>query len=185
MIKTSFVFGALVAVAAATGCASDPNKEVKTAQADEATEMRKARVEGAEERKDAKIDSVEDRNKREDKRAEGLPAGTDKRVEAQSDMRAERDKYLARSVARLEKSEARIDAARRKVDIAGAKASPSVRDRIRTADTQKSLVKGELDQLRTVSDDRWKASTENLDKHLDDLETLAKEAESKADSSVK
>ncbi len=185
MMKTAFVFGTLVALSAATGCASDPNKEVKTAQAEEATEMRKARVDGAEDRKDAKVDNAEARKDREEKRAEVLPTGTQDRVDAQANMRAERDKYVARATARYQKSDARIDAARRKVDIAGAKASPSVRDRIRTADTQKSLVKGEMDQLTSVSDDHWKASTEKLDKHLDDLETLAKEAESKADSAVK
>ena len=67
------------------------------------------------------------------------------------------------------------------VDKAGPKAPTSARDSLKTVATQRGLVTNELGRLPTVTDDQFRNATDNLDKQLDTLEGLVKNAGTEVD----
>lgn len=173
-------FTTTLAFAALTGCASDPNKNLKTAQAEEAEGVRRAKEDVAEDRRDNRVDQASAAQQQDEKHASNYAGATSDRMDAQAEMRAAREKHRAKTQERLDKATARLQEARKNLQIAGNKAPTDMQTRVQTAETQKSLVEKSLHELSGIRNEDWKGATENLAKQLDELDKLVDEAHDRA-----
>ena len=76
----------------------------------------------------------------------------------------------------IEKANAKLTEAQKKVANAGSRANLDVKGRIDTAIQQRTMVTQQLDQLPTVKDDQWESTTKSVDKRLEELESLVDNA---------
>lgn len=180
--RTSLAAGAFF-MFALTGCASDPNKNVKEARTDEIeaqraakeneAEAQRARSEGRAERDhDARTDGAERRYG---------DSATGARVEAESKMTEERKKYRAQVTERVQKLDARTAELKAKLGQAGPKASTEARDRVDAIRSQRELVGRESTNLGSVADDNWDSAKKSMNTRLDELEDVIKRAADKVE----
>jgi hypothetical protein len=160
------------------GCASDPNKRIKDASAQEAAEMRAEQ--------EAQIDQTK---KQQDKRIEAmkpdtanLPPASEERAKAQSDMGEARQKFENDARARLQKVQARLEEARRKLQLAGGDAPTSINDQLNQTLKLANNLSDRITHLSQVSNDRWPSDRKRIEDQLSDLEKSGDDVTSKADS---
>jgi hypothetical protein len=157
-------------------CASDPNKQANDAHAADLQQQRVQQEERAADRREQRVAAAE--VLRENTAADA-GGGTEERadaVEADAKVVEARSSFRAKAAERLEKADARTLELKQLVDRAGAKATTSSRDRLRTVDTQRSMVTKELEQLPRVPNESWPQAKSSLDSQLDTLEGLVKKA---------
>lgn len=168
---------AVASLLVAVGCASDPNKEVRSAE----SELNKSQVEavethGAVTNANREKQAEADREKRENRAeatAETSKETLDARAkvaEAKLKMAKEREAFDIDAKERMRKLSARADEAKVKAaKLSGKKASD-----FKNAWAKYEALKGEavnrIKTLPTASDDMWKNDSENLDKTLNGIE---------------
>jgi len=161
-------------------CASDPNKQANDAHDAELASQRKATQERADDRSDTRVRAAE--VQRDDTAASASgPSATRDRTAADANLTEARAVYRAKATERLEKIDARIAELKALVAKAGAKATTASHDALRTVDSQRPMVTGQLDKLPHVANDDWKSAKESLDAQLDTLEGLTKKAGDQVD----
>ncbi len=161
-------------------CASDPNKAANDAHDEQLKSERNQAQSNADHRSDVKVNAAEVRQENTTDNATGTPAMKNT-TEANAKMTEARTVARAKATERLEKVDARIVELKALVDKAGPKAPTSARDSLKTVATQRGLVTNELGRLPTVTDDQFRNATDNLDKQLDTLEGLVKNAGTEVD----
>lgn len=161
-------------------CASDPNKAANDAHDEQLKTERNQAQNAADKRSDVKVNAAEMQQERTADNAAGTPA-MKKTTAADSKMTEARTVARAKATERLEKVDARIVELKSLVAKAGPKAPTSASDSLRTVATQRGMVTNELDRLPTISDDQFRNATDNLDKQLDTLEGLVKNAGTEVD----
>jgi hypothetical protein len=161
----------------AVGCASDPHKDVRSAQSElNQSQIDATETHGATTTTNREKQAEADREKRE-KRAEAT-AETSKETldarakvaEAKINMAKEREAFDIDAKERIRKLSARADEAKVKAaKLTGKKASA-----FKSAWSKYETLKGEtvsrLKTLPTVADDTWKNESDNVDKTLNGLE---------------
>ncbi len=161
-------------------CASDPNKAVNDAHDDQLKSERNQAQSNADHRSDVKVNAAEVRQENTTDNAVGTPAMKNT-TEAEAKMTEARTVARAKATERLQKLDARVVELKGLIDRAGPKAPTSTRDSLKTVATQRGLVSNEIDHLTTVSNDQFRNATDNLDKQLDTLEGLVKNAGTEVD----
>ena len=181
---TSFAMSVLVVAPLALGgvsaCASDKNKQLDEAAAQEAEATRSARETQIEQTQKEQMKSIE-ANK---KSLENAPQGSEQLAKAQADIVEERQKFQVESEARLQKAEARLQEARTKLRIRPGNADVNVDNKMSEAARMASVIQDEINHLPQVSNDNWSAEKTRLDKALSNLESTTDDVKSKADSAV-
>lgn len=159
------------------GCASDQNKQLKEATAQEAAATRTQR--------EAQIDEAK---KQEDTRLEAIkpdtgnmPAASQQRAKAQSEMGEERQKFENDARARLQKVQARLDEARQRLQLAGGNAPSSIRDKLDGTAHLADSLSSQIGHLSQVSDDGWSSEKKRIEERLGEIESSADDVKSKAD----
>jgi hypothetical protein len=184
-MKPKMMISLLVAVPLAVGCASDPNKKAKQAQAEEAEAIRAQSEKRIEETKEQTVSGAENRTDQMRERADNFPAGTEQRAKAQADFVEERQKFRADAQARLQKADARLEEARRKLQIgAGRVPTTTALDSVSRAATARDRLAVTLNGMPQVSNDQWGSTKKQMEADLDQLETLVDDATSQADKAV-
>lgn len=154
-------------------CAGDPNKQANDAREGELKAERKQLQATADDRSDTRVQAAE--VQRDSTEANTTASGAKKeRVNADAKLTEARAIYRAKATERLEKVDARTAELKALVEKAGAKATTSSRDSLKTVETQRSQVTRALDGLPAMADDDFKTAKSSLDKQLDDLEGLVK-----------
>ena len=170
-------------MAAFTGCASNPNRDVNEARVAEIEAERGARDDAAgAERKRAEGQAERDRGA-QDARTERQYGGSASgdRVMAESKMTEERRKHLAQVTERVHKLDARAAELRAKVGQAGSKLPTEARDGVDAIRSQRELVGRETQKLTTVGDDGWEAAKKSTEVRIDELEAITKRAAEKVE----
>lgn len=159
-------------------CASDPNKQLKEATAQEA-EANRAQQE-------AQIDQTK---KQEDTRLEAIKPDTanmapasEQRAKAQSNMGEDRQKFENDVRARLQKIQARLDESRQKLQISRGSAPTSIQDKLNDTTRLAGDLSGHLAHLSEVSNDAWAGEKKRIEDNLSALESAADDVKSKADA---
>jgi hypothetical protein len=160
---------------ATLACGGDPNKQANDAHDAELKSERKQQQANADDRSDTRVRAAEAQRDNTDANATGSPATRD-RTSADAKLTETKEVHRAKATERLEKLDARTSELKALVDKAGAKATTSSRDALKTVDTQRGMVAQDLDQLPKVASDDWQNAKTNLDSHLDTLEGLVKKA---------
>jgi hypothetical protein len=179
-MTTKRLLGAGLFSIALFACAGDPNKQANDAHDAELKSERKQTQNNAEKRSDNRVDAAEAQRDTTDANASGTSARKNS-VQADSKMTEARTVYRAKATERLEKADARTAELTALVEKAGAKATTSSRDALKTVETQRGLVTRELDQLPQQSDDDFKQAQTSLDTQLDNLEGLVKQTGKEVD----
>jgi hypothetical protein len=186
-MKTSILLVSVVLaapVAVSIGCASDPNKKLQTATAEEAEAAREQQIKSAEAQKDQQIKSIEKRTDRVEESASALPQGSEQRAKAQAQLTAEREKYRVEAQTRLQKINAKLDEARRKLQIAGGRAATSTHDKVDQAAREAASVAQEINALPQVRNEAFGDEKKRIDARLDQVEAQVDEAKSKVDDAM-
>jgi hypothetical protein len=176
----SVLFCAPLGLAALSACASDKNKQLDEAAAQQAEATRSARESQIEETQKEQMKSVE-ANK---KSLENAPQGSEQLAKAQADVVGERQKFQVDAQARLQKAEARLQEARTKLRIGRGNADVTVQNKMTETTRMASILNDEINHLPQVSNDNWSAEKKRIDKALGDLESATDDVKSKADSAV-
>jgi len=179
-MKTAIVIFMLLA--APIGCASDPNKKLREAKVEEAEAARQQREEAIDKTKDQKVEGIEKRTDLSKDQAEALPEGSEQRAKAQADVTAERQIFEVQSQAKLQKMNARLEEARRKLQVAGPRVPTAIHDRLNIATKQSASVASDLGHLPQVTTERWTDERKRIEGRLAELESLVDEVASQADS---
>lgn len=175
-VMVTFLLSAFVA-----GCPEQPNEEVRTARDEEVEAAREQREKSAEKTQERAEDRAEDRYEDRKEQADNLPPASQDRADAEARMAQERQIYRSKALERLQKADARIAEARAKA--ANARSVPlEVRTQIETAAAQREATARELNQIQTVSAQDWNATTQRIDKQLDELESLVARAQERANA---
>jgi hypothetical protein len=175
IMKTTTALSLTVLLVA--GCASDPNKQLKQATAEEATANRaqqEAQINATKTQEDTRLEAIKPDT-------EGMPPASQDRAKAQSAMGEERQKFENDVRARLAKVQGRLDEARQRLQLGGGNAPSSIREKL---DETKRLADGlstQLTHLPQVSNDGWSSEKRRIEESLGDLESSAAEVKSKAD----
>ena len=157
----------LLALALVAGCASDPAKNADDAHDKQLEDQRKMAQTQATTQGDMNVDAANQARKAET--ASGVAPADAKMVEA-------RRVAQAKGQERVTKLDAKTRELKGKVTNAGAKATTSARDSLRTVDTQRALVQQDMDALPTVANDGFEGAKSKLDTDLDTLDGLIDKA---------
>lgn len=163
--------------ASLAGCASDRNKQLKEATAQEADAnraLREAQVDQAKKQEDTRLEAIKPNT-------EGLPPASEQRAKAQSAMGEERQKFENDARARLEKVQARLEAARQRLQLGGGNAPTSIQDKVNQTTHLADSLSSQVAHLSQVSDDRWSAEKKRIEESLSDIESSADDVKSKAE----
>jgi hypothetical protein len=174
--KSTLIFLSLAASMIGCGANGNPAKDVEEAREDQIEAARQEREESAELKKEQAEERAEQRYEHAEEQHARLPPAAENVANAEAKMTEQRAVYQADATARLEKSNARLAAAKAKLDKTPA-APREARRQLEIATTQRDLAKSELDSVRSVSNDQWKDATEKVNKSLDQLETMVGRAE--------
>ena len=174
-MKTTTVLSLAVLLVA---CASDPNKQLKEATAEEADANRAQR--------EAQINQEK---KQEDTRLEAIKPDTtnmspasEQRAKAQSSMGEDRQKFENDARARLQKIQAHLDESRQRLQIARGSAPTSIHDKLDETTRLAGDLSGQLGHLSEVSNEAWAGEKKRIEARLGELESSAAHVKSKADA---
>jgi len=176
----SVVFVAPLGLAALSGCASDKNKQLDQAAAQQAEAARSAREGQIDQAAKQEKQTIE-ANKHS---VENAPETTQQLAKAQANLVEERQKFQVDSQARLQKAQARLDEARTKMRIGRGNADVSAQNKLDETSRLAASAAQQIDHLPQVSNENWPAEKKRLDKQLTDIENGADDAKSKADSAL-
>jgi hypothetical protein len=179
-MKTAISMFMLLALPIAA-CASDPNKKAKEANVAEAETMREQREKGIEQQADQQVRRIEQQADQQKDQAGALPQSAEQRAKAQADIMAERQTFAARAQERLRKADARIEEARRKLQVAGGRAPLAAHEKLSMAERERSGVATDLGHVTMVSNERWSDETKRIESRLDALESIVDDVSSQAD----
>jgi len=154
-------------------CAADPAKDANDAHNAELKAERKTVQNTADDRSEQRVAAAEVVRENTVATAGGTEASKDS-AGADAKLTEAQTVYRAKATERLEKVDAKTSELKQLIDKAGAKATTSSRDSLKTVDTQRTMVTKELEQLPRVANDNWKQATKSLDAQLDTLEGLVK-----------
>jgi uncharacterized protein YcfL len=163
------------------GCASDPNKQLKEStaqQADATRAQQEAQIDQAKSRQEKRVEDIKSDT-------ENLPAASQQRAKAQSDMTVERQKFELDARARLAKVQARTEAAREKLQIAGGDAPTWLQDLLNQTSQLANDVSDQLGHASRLSNDRWSSEKTLIEDQLRNLEQSADKLSSRVDSDRK
>lgn len=178
MIKSSLLITVAVA-ALAIGCASDPNKDLKTAKNGEAEAIRGQDVDNAKADRKATTAEAQAATAGKEDGAKDLHPANEKVVSAQAGMDEARTVYRAKAVERMQKADARIKEAKAKVE--NTKSAPAdIRSRIATTSAQRDQVNTEIEGLQKIGDHDWETAKKHLDQRLDELDKLVADVKERA-----
>ena len=183
--KWSFIALAILFGTGAFGCASNPNKEAKEARAQEVETRRQNNEAVADEQGDRERSMAKDQRQQTadaTKQQYGTQSATYNRVVAESKMTERRNLYQADVRERLQKHDARFGAMQSTVSQRGAAVPTRVRDSLSPVETERAAVGQDLNALPRIPDDGWENAKKNLDKRLDQLESLLSKAKEQVDS---
>ncbi|MDB5212959.1 MAG: hypothetical protein JWO86_886 [Myxococcaceae bacterium] len=178
LLSLTLVLVAPLVAAQLAGCASDPNKRIKDASAQEAAEMRaeqEAQIEHTKKQEDKRIDAMKPETT-------NLPPASEERAKAQADMGEERQKFGNDARARLQKVQARLEESRQKLQLAGGDVPTSIHDQLNQTSKLANNLSDRIDHLPQVSNDRWSSEKKRLDDQLSDVEKSTDDVKSKVDS---
>lgn len=161
-------------------CASDPNKQADDAHNAELKSERKQEQQNADNRSESRVNAAEVQRDNTEAKATGTSATKD-RINADAKLTEARAIYRAKATERLEKADAKTAELKALVDKAGAKATTASRDSLKTVETHRTTVTGDLAQLPQVPNENWEGAKTSLDGKLDSLEALVKKAASDVD----
>jgi len=162
---------------ASGGCAGDKNKELNEAANQEAEASRVQREAQIDETKKRQLEGIESTKQS----TENLPE-SQQVAKAQSAMVEERQKFQTDAQARLQKVEARLDEARRKLQIARGRAPQSIHDKLEESTHLAAGISRDIDHLSEVNNDAWASEKKRIEGLISDLESSADDVKAKADN---
>lgn len=182
-MKTTTAFSLTVLLVAALGtaslaaCASDANKQLKEATAQEADAnraQREAQIDTAKKQEDTRLEAIKPDT-------QGLPWASEQRAKAQSAMGEERQKFENDVRARLQKVQARLEESRQKLQLGGGDVPTSIQDKLIQTTRLTDNLSRQVAHVSQVGDDRWSAEKKRIEEQLRDLEKSADDVKSDAD----
>jgi membrane-bound lytic murein transglycosylase len=163
--------------ASLAACASDPNKRLEQASAQEAEAnrvQREAQIDQTKQQEDTRLESIKPDTR-------GMPAASEQRAKAQSAMGEQRQKFENEARARIQKVQARLEESRQKLQLGGGDVPTSIQDKLgQTARLTESL-SNQIAHVAQVGDDKWSSEKKRLEEQLEDLEKSAADVKSDAD----
>jgi len=167
-------------------CTSDPNTKAQQASAVDVEDAhQQQQIENIDVAKNQQLDQI-DRTTgdlKEKTEANTLPPSSEQRAKAPTEVRATRQIFDADSQGRLQKANVRLDAAWRKLQLAGPYRIPnSVFDQINAATRLRSGIAKDLEREKTLTNDRWPDESKRIHARLDELESMVDDIASKADN---
>jgi hypothetical protein len=189
--RFALVSALTLALAASTAaCASDRNKEVRSAEANLTSEQQKAREDQAaldrkqtheqavaqqkpmtsEERVELRSDQLQDRAELNAENKKDIAEADKDVTNAHADMQKERTTVETDAKARFNKADAKAWEAKTKSGKVPAAKKPRWSADWTTYSAKKSEVQNRLGALSNASNEQWKDSKAKLEKSLDDLE---------------
>ena len=173
-MKTTTALSLTVLLAA---CASDPNKQLKEATAQEAEAnraQREAQIDQSMKQEDTRLEAIKPDTR-------GLPAASEQRAKAQSAMGEERQKFENEARARIQKVQARLEASRQKLQLGGGDVPTSIQDKLAQTTRLTDNLSSQVAHVAQVSDDQWSSEKKRIEAQLRDLEKSADDVKSDAD----
>jgi uncharacterized phage infection (PIP) family protein YhgE len=171
-----------LAVLGTAACASNPNKELKEARAEDAETVREQKVEQIEKSQKEQVEQIEKRTAQTVEGADRVPASSQERAKAQAEMVESRKKFQANASARLQKLEARLNEAEKKLRIAGGRVPTKTWDKAKMASELRNGLSNQVNHLAETSDAQWGDEKERIDARLDQLESTVGDVQSQADA---
>ena len=159
-------------------CASDPNKQLKEATAQEAEANRaqqEAQINASKKQEDTRLEAIKPDTT-------NMPPASEQRAKAQSNMGEDRQKFENDARARLQKIQGRLDEARQRLQIARGNAPTSIHDKLNDTTRLAGDLSSHLDHLSEISNDTWAGEKKRIEDRLGELESSADDVKSKADA---
>jgi hypothetical protein len=176
------MMGVLLALGmVAVGCASDPGKQVREARYDEAEANAKQADRSAEEQRKQQEKSAEMTRRESEANADKLPPASENRADVQAKVAEERAVFDARASERLQKVDVGITEVKTKMKVAGGRTPSDLRSKLDTVVTARDSVSKQFVALKETSNDAWKPASEDLDRRLDELESMTENTRKAAD----
>jgi membrane-bound lytic murein transglycosylase len=177
LLSLTVLLVAPLGTASLAACASDPNKQLKEATAQEAEANRvqhEAQIDQTEQQEDTRLEAI-----RPDTR--GMPAASEQRAKAQSAMGEQRQKFENDARARIQKVQGRLEESRQKLQLGGGDVPTSIQDQLRQTARLTEGLSNQIAHVAQVGDDRWSSEKKRIDEQLEDLEKSANDVKSDAD----
>jgi len=179
IMKSAYILLPLAALMIGCGGNGNPAKDINDAREEQIEANREEREERAEQKQEHAEERAEQRYNQAEEQHAKLPSADQNVANAEAKMIEQRSIYQSEATAKLEKANARIAAAKAKLD--KARAAPlEARNQLEVAVTQRDSTKTAIDNLRNVSNEQWKDATEQVNKSLDQLESLVARVEESA-----
>ncbi|HEX5658585.1 MAG TPA: hypothetical protein VFX59_15385 [Polyangiales bacterium] len=166
-MKHRVVLGVLLSSVMGLGCASSQGQRVNDARMAEIEAREREQLAAIEARTSSRSDGIE---KVGDQHEQALEAsdqpGADARGEL-AEVSTEREQYRNDATGRLDKLTVRLEAAKEKTDVLGARAPTSLHQELETAQTAHKLLKQRVSELGAVQPAQWGQNKEELERGLD------------------
>ncbi len=85
-------------------------------------------------------------------------------------MVTERDQYRSNAQGKLDKLTVRLEAAKAKMDVLGARAPTSIQQDLETAQTAQKLLKQRVTELPAVDPSQWKQNKDEIERSMEVLD---------------
>jgi hypothetical protein len=151
------------------GCASSQGQRVKDARIAEIEAQERDKLAAIDGRTSSRSDGIEHVGDRREEaiEASGQP-GASARGEL-SEVATEREQYRNDAVGRLDKLTVRLEAAKAKTEVLGARAPTAVQQDLETAQTAHKLLKQRVAELGAVAPSQWGQNKDELERSMEVL----------------
>jgi hypothetical protein len=152
------------------GCASSQGQRVNDARMAEIEAREREQLAAIDARTSSHSDGIEQAGDQREQAIEaaGQP-GSGAREEI-SEVATERDQYRNDAIGKLDKLTVRLEAAKAKTDVLGARAPTSIHQELETAQTAQKLLKQRVAELPAVDPSQWSQSKDEIERSMEVLD---------------
>lgn len=154
---------------AAGACASSQAEQVKDARIGQTEAQAEASEHSVDQAGQARQESVDHAHDARGERIADANRPGENATEELNEVARDRAKYQTDAKTRVSKLRVRIDEAAKQVGVLGDRAPAKVRDELKTANTEYTLLKQDVDKLDNTKTTDWESKTSQIDQRISQL----------------
>lgn len=156
---------------AAGACAGSQAEQVKDARMEQTEARAQANENSVEHAGQARHEAVDQAHDARGERIAAANPPAEGATQDLNDIAQDRAKYQTEAQTRVSKLGVRIDEAAKKVDVLGARAPAQLRSELKTATTEYTMLKQDVDKLDKTQTTDWESKTSQIDKRISTLDS--------------